>query len=476
MLNMIHMKPKTQMKMKKSIITKIGLVVMLAFVVTSCDKWVEEVNKDINIPGDVTMDLLLAPAQADLAFQFGGDFCYASWMWTQQISGVTRQSLTYERYNFTEADINNVWRWGLYSDPLMNLQLIMRKADELNSPHYAGVAKVLTAYALINMTDAWNDIPYSEAFQGPDNLKPAFDTQEEIYATIKKLLDDAIVDLDPATTNEIALKGDMIYGNSRAKWLKAAYSLHARRALHLSLVNGYADVLTALQAAQTNGFSSSADDLEFKFGTTALTSNPIFQFIEQRDDQRVSAYIVDALQATNDPRLPVYIAEDGNGNYTGSGPGEGLSTASEIGAYFSSRNSPVCFMSFVELGFIAAEALFQTGNAAGAALAYNGAVSASLAKYGVSDATWEAANAAETASSITLQKILEAKFIALWLQFETWNDFRRHNNPYGLSPSDNNVTNGVIPTRYPYAKSERDYNKANVPVVDITDKVWWDTN
>jgi hypothetical protein len=482
MLNVIkNVKPKKQTKMKKLHITKIGLVVMLAFAVSSCEKWIDPaINIDPNNPADVTMNLLLAPAQADLAYQFGGDFSYPAWMWTQQMSGVNRQSLTYDRYNYTESDVNNVWRWGMYSDPMMNLQIIIRKAEETESPHYAGVAKVLTAYALMNMTDVWNDIPYSEAFQGADNLKPKFDKQEDIYATIKTLLDEAILDL-ASTTNKIPLKGDMIYANSTAKWLKAAYSLHCRRALHLSVRNGYADVLTALNDAQTKGFAANADDLEFKFGTTALSSHPLFQFIEQRDDQALSKYVVNALTATTDPRLPVYVAKDGSNNYSGSGPGEGVSAASRPGTYFASRNSPVPFMSYVELLFIGAEALFQTSNAAGAALAYNAGVAASLQKYGVTDAAWLAANANETAGTITLKKIMEAKYLALYLQFETFNDFRRHNNIYGLLPAQNNVTNGVLPTRYPYPTSERSYNGANLPAYTnptqpLLDKVWWDNN
>ena len=31
-----------------------------------------------------------------------------------------------------------------------------------------------------------------------------------------------------------------------------------------------------------------------------------------------------------------------------------------------------------------------------------------------------------------------------------------------------------IPTRFPYAQGELDYNTENVPSASLTDKVWWD--
>jgi hypothetical protein len=355
----------------------------------------------------------------------------------------------------------------------MNLHIIIRKSAELNSPHYAGVAKTLMAYALMNMTDVWNDIPYSEAFMGQDNLKPKFDTQEEIYTSINTLLTEAITDL-ASTTNDIPLDGDMIYDGDLDMWTQAAYSLMARAALHLEQKVGYAAILPTVTSALANGFQSNADDLEFTFGTSALGSNPYYQFIEQRDDHAVSTTTIAALNANSDPRLPMFVEKDGNGNYTGCTPGLPESAASRVGPYFASRTSPVAFMSYVELKFIEAEVLHETGDKPGAAAAYNAAVIASLAKYGVSDAAWEATNANEDNTTITLNKILAAKSIALFLQFENYNDFRRHDNPLGLAPASNNTTNGVFPQRYPYATSEKIYNGDNVPSVAFSDHVWWD--
>lgn len=450
---------------------KYGLLIFITIFMCSCEKWIDtDLNTDPSNPEDVPMNLLLSSSQVAIAYQVGGDISRPQAMWMQQLAGVDRQSLAHERYTFTESDINNTWRWGFYSGPLMNLNVLMKKAAELNAPHYAGVAKVLNAYSLGVMTDVWNDMPYSEAFLGDKNFTPKFDKQSDIYNSIISLLDAAIIDLS-STTPLIALKGDVIYGNSAAKWKKAAYSIKVRATLHLSKVNGYAPVITALNAGTC--FESNADDFQVKFGTNALESAPYFQFQEQRGDIRVGKLLVDTMNSMNDPRRDKYFTKVGvGGNFVGSGPGEGLTGASNVGTYHGSNNSPVELMSYIELKFIEAEAKFETGDAPGAATAFNLAVKASLSKMSITDTVYANLYAKETGSSLTKGKIMLQKYIALYLQPEVWSDWRRTNWITFKLPA--NASKNQVPRRYPYAASEKQYNAANVPAITILDRVWWD--
>lgn len=462
---------KKLIKMKNINLKTLGMLILIAFFMSACEKWIDpEINTDPSNPQDVTMDLLLPPAESMLGYQFGGDFTYAASMWMQQISGVSRQALTYERFNFTEADVNNVWKWGLYSAPLMNLKIIMDKAVESNSPHFGGVAKVLMALSIGNMTDVWNDIPYSEAFMGNENLTPKFDNQQTIYATINTLLDGAISDLGSATS-DIALDGDIIYGNDVNKWMKAAYVLKARMALHLAKKNGYAPVITALAGA---GFTSNSDDLEVPFGAgSPLENNPKFQFDQQRGDIRMGKFLIDEMIAMGDPRLPLYATANA-GVYSGSAPGAGDIAASDMGDYYASANSDVNLLSYVEYKFIEAEAKFMTNDLVGAATAHNDAVMASLNKHGVAgdSATFETMYANEDQTTITLDKIIMQKYVALFMSVETWSDWRRTGIPTLALPA--NAVFNEIPRRYPYPTSEKIYNTANVPSVILTNHVWWD--
>ena len=103
-----------------------------------------------------------------------------------------------------------------------------------------------------------------------------------------------------------------------------------------------------------------------------------------------------------------------------------------MGPYYGSINSPVELITYVEMKFIEAEAALPT-DAARAATAYNDAVLASLAKHGVTDATFEANFASETAATITLEKIIDQKYTALYSSHEVWTDWRRTGLP-SLSP------------------------------------------
>jgi hypothetical protein len=392
-------------------------------------------------------------------------------MWTQQLSGVSRQSLSYERFVYRESDVDNVWAVSLYPTVLMNCKIIIDKAAEEGSPHYAGVAKVLTAYTLGVMTDVWGDIPYSQAFQGSKELTPAFDTQEQIYAAIDELLDDAITDLAAQTSTLSPGSSDLMYAGDLGMWTKAACTIRARYALHLTKKDSIDASNKALQHL-ANGFGSNAEDLEFVFGSNNLEENPTYQFDRDRGDIRVGAKIVDMMNTTGDPRLPFYAAPDENGAYTGAGPGSANGSASWIGPGFASPTSPVPFISYTELLYIKAEALLKTGDNAGAIAAYNDALQASLEKHGVFDQTWFDANKF-TGATIDLATIIWGKYVSLFMQPEVFVDMRRTDLLQTLTiPTA--ATLSEFPRRWPYATSEKTYNTANVPSVSLTSKLWWD--
>ncbi len=87
--------------------------------------------------------------------------------------------------------------WGsVYTDALMNAKILLDKAVAEESPHNEGVAKVLLAYTLGIATDLFGDIPYCEALKGTENiLEPAYDSQQDVYASIVTLLDEALLPL-----------------------------------------------------------------------------------------------------------------------------------------------------------------------------------------------------------------------------------------------------------------------------------------
>lgn len=457
--------------MKNKNIFKIVFACMLLTSIVSCKKgFLEGYDSDPNNPTKVSPDLLLPSAIAGASSIYGDDYARFAGIWMQQFAGTDRQFASIDKYNQIPTDLDNIWTFNAYPGALEDLHLLIKDSEAKENWAYSGIAKTIMAASMGVMTDCFGDVPYSEAFDPDKTKQPKFDSQQDIYASINTLLTEAATDLDKET---VLAPGpdDLFYGGDVDHWKAAINSLKARYAIHLSKKdpNSYANALAAIDAG---AFKSNADDLELIFGETEGNANWWYAFQEQRAGYlSMGKYMVDTMNGLNDPRREFYMDSTGIG-FVGSPAGD-PSDAAVIGSYYGSINSPIPFISYVEVKFIEAEAAFKTGDLDRAATAHNDAVKASILKItGAPDATYEAANASETAGTITLEKIMLQKYIALFTQIESWTDWRRTGLP-AISPATNNLTNGVIPRRFLYAQSELLYNK-NTPTVLITDKVWWD--
>lgn len=451
----------------------VGLTFVFVLVLSSCDKWIDtEINTDPDSPADVPMALMLPAIQQSIGYNMAGnDMVRATGMLSQQFDGVDAQSLVNAHYLYVTSDFNNLWE-TMYTEMFMNSKVYIEKAENTvgsESPHIAGVGRVLVATTLGVATDVFGDMPFSKAFKGTDNqLKPAFDTQEEIYDTLTVILDQAIANFG-STSNVIGIEGDVVYDGDVSAWKKAAYSVKARQALQLSGVNGSAAYTAALTAA-ANGFASNGDD--FQIPWNADNKNPIWQFMSEREHIRMGSTLVDLMTLTDDPRIPYYCYEDVDGNYTGSAIGAANEDASEPGDYVAALDAPSIIMSYTELLFIEAEAHFMLGHTVEAQAAFEAAVAASVLKVtGDANTAWLTANIIGT--PVTLELIMTQKYIATFGTNQAYADYRRTGLPNIMVLPVDAVLNSM-PTRFPYAQDEITYNGANVPTVTISDKLWWD--
>jgi hypothetical protein len=451
---------------------KILIITLFFAVITgSCKKWIDpELNVDPNNPADVHMAQLLAPVEVNLAYITGGEIDRWDCLWTQQLAGLQSQAYDVDVYNLGESDVSSAWSWNLYSPGMINLKIIIDKAKSSNSPHYAAVAKILLAYHLGVTTDHWGDIPYTDALKGGENhYKPAYDTQEQIYNEIFSLLNSAITDLNEGTSVFAPGPEDVIYGGDLNKWEKTAYALKARYSLHLSERKGtsaYTDALAAL----ANAYEDNSDDFTVIFGSAFNNSNPIYQSEQDRPGYySANATMLGMLNATGDPRREIYFT-----GTTGSVSGVPNPDAATIGTAYCSAESPVVLMSYAEVKFIESEARYMLNPSDPLAVtAYNDGLKASLMREGVyGDGSWFNSHKID-AASITLEKIINQKYLSSFLQVETWTDWRRTGYPH-LTLATGAITT-TFPRRYPYPDDERLYNGENMPSgLNITDPVWWD--
>ena len=415
-----------------------------------CEEFLEGTNVNPNDPTSVSPQALLTPAQLTLAYEYNANFSRWSGIFVQQVEGVARQQAGFNNYTFAGSKFETDWS-NLYVDVLQNLNIMIANSSESGYNHYVGIGQALKAYSLMLMTDYWNHIPNSEAYQGIDNLQPIYDSQADIYTEVHSLLNQARQNLN---SNDVGLlvSGDIIYSGNTAAWIKATHAIQARAYLHQSLSNDsfYTQALNSINQA----FSSEADDMEFKFGSSATTAAPWYQFNRDLGDIGFNSTFGDALRAYNDPRLDIY-------------DGDGSSLFGDV------VDQAVKLVSHTELLFAKAECLIATGaSQAEISDAYLEGIKSSFFELGLSDSDYSTyiAQANVNPATIGLTEVMTQKWFALYASPESYTDWRRTNIP-SLTPN-----NGVsIPTRWLYPQSETELNP-NTPNALLTDKFDWDTN
>lgn len=443
-------------------------ILLLMVVMTGCEDYFgENANVDPDNPTSATVNVLLPQVQARLAYVYGGDFTRYLGVNTQQVDGVGRQFAVIGNYGIVPSDVDAAWR-NIYSGCLNSNKVMKNLAIESGSNHYQAAAMVLEAFAIMNATDFWGDIPYSDATKFGENggvYAPTVDKQEDIYTALFSNLATAISLFAGDDGGNPMGSDDLIYGGDAAKWGKFASALMARGKLHLSKVNSsnYNDVLSAL----ANGFSTMDDAATFAFGEAATENAPWFQYIEQRDDCEVGATYVALMESLNDPRVATYGAEH----------------ALPHPVFIGAQNLPL--ISFSEQEFMKAEAMMATGDAAGAFTAFESGVAASMAEglAGIDSVSYNGATVAVDAAlistyiadnygtSVTMDGIMTQKYISMNTSPEAFNDWRRT----GI-PSLTAINGSEIPRRLPYSEAEQ-FANGNIPTpaqISIFDRVWWD--
>ncbi|MET3114661.1 hypothetical protein AAKU52_002396 [Pedobacter sp. CG_S7] len=474
----------------------LSLLIALTAVFSACKKQLD-INNDpsrltpeqANLPGLLATTIQYTSTSFFNAGQYGN-------FYPQYFAGYNSYESNIDSYN--PYGFDNIWE-SAYRDAMPNLKDMISRAETLGAPQYAGIGKVLLALTLMQSTDIWGDLPYSEAFKGPTVPSPKYDKQQDIYTTsLKQILDEAIADLDkpvPTTaTLQVSASNDLIFKGVIASWKKAAYGARARYYLHLSKKDPSNAAKAVADIASAVDNQLGAADLQLTY--TQDRPSPWFtnlgQSVPTSKTARPSYFIVNLMNGTGhfngviDPRLPKLFDNGGAATYIGrpvgtlnTEQGSNLANADFTEkTFYGARTSAVPILTYSEMQFIKAEALISTDKPA-AYLAYINGIKGNMLKLGVSAADIDAYinNATITkAGNITITDVMLQKYIALFLQMETWTDMRRYQydtSVYpGLKMPFKNLLGNVFVQRGKYADNEPGRNP-NVPVItNQAQKLW----
>ncbi|WP_400194019.1 SusD/RagB family nutrient-binding outer membrane lipoprotein [Hymenobacter sp. B81] len=436
-------------------------------VLSSCEKFLD-VNTDPNNPITATPNFLL-PGAISQAIQ--------QQMFTSLVTPYITQNLvrrppqaSSDQFYLTNGNSTNTFNY-FYFYSAGNARTAIESAQREGSPYYVGASKIVLAMGLAHATDMLGDVPYSEAFLGAGNYTPKYDPQQQIYQTVNQLLDEGIVELSkPASANlrplyvtAPSISGDILYRGNTEKWIRLANSLKARQLNHLTKKATYnpQDVLALVD----KGFKETADDAQLQFevaaapltGTTNIFGTTRANFASAAFTATFSTNLIKYLNgnAPNatypgvvDPRFPIMATANSTGGDPGVGGGTPVSAATGnatdfYSSWYARDLGYFEVITFHELKFIEAEAAFRAGNRTRALAAYRDGIRAHMRKIGVGgsnavpavtfpvittaqiDAYLASSAVAQNEGELDLKRIMEQKYIAMFLNPESWSDLRR---------------------------------------------------
>lgn len=475
------------------------LFVGLVLLGSGCKEFLD-VNNDPNNPTDASIDLILPGAQASLMATFGGSYHNLGGFWAQYYTQApdAGQYELFDEYNPNADEFDREWQEA-YAGGMNDLEVIRTKATEDGDNAYYLIATLMQCYTYQMFADLYNDIPFSEALLGADNLNPKFDNGADIYPVLITRIDEAVSRYTNGSPGLDPGSRDLIYNGNMNEWIRFANTLK----LKIYMRQSYASPNSTAVMDLVNENNFITMDAKFdQFGAEINKRNPFYEIqndrlgdVNQRASNSMLRYLVD----NADPRIDgIYVP--GSGGHQAKEQGDFANRDipnGELSSVNITATTPVYFMMVAEKDFLVAEALVRYANGAGAQAAYEAGIEGSFAMHGVTGAStlygsggvyeWTASGDVET----DIGQIMMQKWIAL-ANFENLEAFFERNRtqypPFSanakgtpgeigeLTLSYASVLSGTNTPRrllVPDIEIQRNTN-APAQVNNVGLKVWWD--
>lgn len=320
------------MKIKKYIF----ILASVLFVNTSCSQYLD-INDDPNKPTKAELNKVLTGAEYDIAMSFASGNYIGSSL-PSYVFHLSSREVDNFGITASSAALGNSWLQA-YAYGLKNTDAVITAAEEGGNLIYAGIGKLLKAYAFASVVDLWGDVPFTE-FNVEGNYAPALDKSQAVYNSLLALIDEAIGNLNNTEAPNLLkpASDDLIYNGDKNKWIRMGNTLKLKLLVQSRKakgeITGWNEKLTALLAE--NNFMKDKEDFEFKH--TAKDNpderNPAYvdEYLGGQSTYYISPWLFETMSGSDlnvkdnpfagiaDPRIPYYwvnqIKADGEAQNT----------------------------------------------------------------------------------------------------------------------------------------------------------------
>lgn len=494
---------------------KILILLIMVLAIGACDNGFEELNVNPTKPTQLAPSTQLTYIQL---YTGGSNYvAYLFWNMIHLMPNIQQLNVTHYGPIFGYVQGQNTHR--LFEEQyrttvknIVDLETQLAASDASTATVDLAIVKIQRVLIFSRITDAYGDIPYSEAGKGfLEGIRfPKYDKQSDIYADMLTTLESAAGTLGGGGASSFG-SADLIYAGDAAKWEKFANSLMLRLAMRMVKVDPAGAESWANKAIAGGVMESNADiaftQYEDSPNDGGPNVNPLTKCFTSRHQNQVkiSKTFMDFMKDRNDPRVSVLCSTiDGNTDFDAqigqdiNNPERGdANSKPNINIFGGSGviiyDAPFFFQTYAEVEFMLAEAAELWGAGDGNVEGhYNAGVRAamgylSMYGHGVEITSTQmddylAANPFVTGDA--LKMINEQYWVATFGNgLESFSNWRRSGFPELVPVEDQALlTGGVIPRRFIYPGSEKLNNPTNVEEAIAaqggedknTNRVWWD--
>ena len=195
----------------KRIISGVGMAIMV-LLMPGCEQF-ETFNENPNEPTTVGVDVLFTSGLRNSM----NTMVTESFLLGNNIGQLTAKTLRTEVDAYNWNAFPTVWE-GLY-ESLTDIHQVENLAKAEENQQMEGASLVIKAWIYATLTNAYGDIPYTQAIQGAaDNFTPSYDSQDAIYENLLSTLERA----RGLLSGSGSIVGDIIYSGNSANWIKLA--------------------------------------------------------------------------------------------------------------------------------------------------------------------------------------------------------------------------------------------------------------